>query len=487
MPLLNYNQQGHLIVDEEVTASDIVRLQHDNFFDLKIYTGKNRTGAKLVEGVDYTLGEYDPYYQAWNAIYFNQGWWSTKLYVTYRTRGDYIDADDINALSDSVNNLNQRTTQLEQRLQGYSVGNAANHIPISNGQLNQNLNADMLDGYHASDFALKTEHEQLKSSHNFLFRVAQKRRYTRPQRVVLQVGNFSGTLKWGVGVYVSWKDETYCVPRSATSILVVSSNLSTRTFGNFSGTDKYDYGTLAKDGKIYCAPRNATQVLVIDPLNDSTQLIGDFSGSTKFSSASAVNDWVVFLPRNASYILKYNISTAQFSTVSVSWGNVMTSLVGPDGWIYFCAQQGSTWNLGKYNPDTDQIIWLQTGLSEQHKMGCVWGNKIIFGHWYSSCASAIYRILDLETGEIRRKAFSIPALTDAGPHVLGPDGLLYGFPGTGCMLVFDPETETLVDAWVIPGSGLYTTSPHRRFVFGSPSNALSLYIIAPYDETQPYP
>ncbi|MEM0503457.1 MAG: hypothetical protein QXT58_01980, partial [Archaeoglobaceae archaeon] len=192
-------------------------------------------------------------------------------------------------------------------------------------------------------------------------------------------------------------------------------------------------------------------------------------------------------PWEVSYVLKYNITTQQFSTVSVSWNDVITSLVGPDGWIYFSARQGSTWNLGKYNPDTDQVVWLQTGLSQGHTMGCVWGEKIIFGPRGDS-STAIYRILDLNTGEIRVKTFNVGLIGSWRGHYLGPDGLLYGMPFLSVLLIFDPESETLVGTTTFSSSALlYVTAPHRRFVFGTPMSATSLYVIVPYDETQPYP
>lgn len=40
------------------------------------------------------------------------------------------------------------------RLDGYDAGNASGNIPVSNGTVNTNLNADMLDGNHASSFVL---------------------------------------------------------------------------------------------------------------------------------------------------------------------------------------------------------------------------------------------------------------------------------------------------------------------------------------------
>lgn len=38
-------------------------------------------------------------------------------------------------------------------LNGYKQGNKSGNIPISNGTVNSNLNADMLDGKHSTDFA----------------------------------------------------------------------------------------------------------------------------------------------------------------------------------------------------------------------------------------------------------------------------------------------------------------------------------------------
>jgi len=48
------------------------------------------------------------------------------------------------------------------KVDGYDAGNASGNIPINNGTLNNNLNADMLDGLHASSF-LNTENDYGRS------------------------------------------------------------------------------------------------------------------------------------------------------------------------------------------------------------------------------------------------------------------------------------------------------------------------------------
>jgi len=99
MNKLNYNETGTLITDEVIYGSTTTqKLAHDNFFNLEIWTGKGKTGTQLVEGTDYTLGDYDASYQAYNSITFDAAYDGVKLYATYYTKGDYVDAEDVNAL-----------------------------------------------------------------------------------------------------------------------------------------------------------------------------------------------------------------------------------------------------------------------------------------------------------------------------------------------------------------------------------------------------
>jgi len=52
-----------------------------------------------------------------------------------------------------------------QKIMGYSPGNGSGNIPLNNGMVNTNLNADTLDGSHAADFAgVNHDHDDATTS-----------------------------------------------------------------------------------------------------------------------------------------------------------------------------------------------------------------------------------------------------------------------------------------------------------------------------------
>ncbi len=97
---LNFTKDGNIIVNERLTArTSSQSLQHDCFFDVEVWTGLNRTGVLLHIGIDYTLSNYDNRYEGYNQISFLSHI-NEPVYVSYKTRGDYVDASDINEKAD---------------------------------------------------------------------------------------------------------------------------------------------------------------------------------------------------------------------------------------------------------------------------------------------------------------------------------------------------------------------------------------------------
>ena len=98
--LLNYNINGTTVSDETLTinTSEAQVLAHDNFFDIEVYTGASKTGDEIT---NFVLGLYDSFYSTYNTIQFssNNG---EIVYITYKTKGDYVDADDVNSKADKV-------------------------------------------------------------------------------------------------------------------------------------------------------------------------------------------------------------------------------------------------------------------------------------------------------------------------------------------------------------------------------------------------
>lgn len=98
--LLNYNINGTTISDETLTinTSEAQVLVHDNFFDVEVYTGASKTGDEIT---NFVLGLYDSFYSTYNTIQFSSNNGET-VYITYKTKGDYVDAEDINIKVDKV-------------------------------------------------------------------------------------------------------------------------------------------------------------------------------------------------------------------------------------------------------------------------------------------------------------------------------------------------------------------------------------------------
>jgi len=100
--LLNYST-GEVISDEIIVAntSEDQFLSHDTIFDVEVWSGSGKTGTQLVSGTDYSLVLPDSFNSVYNGIRFitNNG---NSFYITYKTKGDYVDADDVNSKADKV-------------------------------------------------------------------------------------------------------------------------------------------------------------------------------------------------------------------------------------------------------------------------------------------------------------------------------------------------------------------------------------------------
>lgn len=101
---LNKKQSGIYVVEETVTTSNGIYegvLKHDNINDntVTVYSGTKLTGVKIQSFVLSTPSE-----TPWKRIIkiFAD---IEKLYVTYETQGDTVEAEDINVIQDAINNL----------------------------------------------------------------------------------------------------------------------------------------------------------------------------------------------------------------------------------------------------------------------------------------------------------------------------------------------------------------------------------------------
>lgn len=60
------------------------------------------------------------------------------------------DVKDENQLLEYLRGLSIAIEDIAKKFDGYNAGNTNGNVPVSNGTVNSNLNADMVDSYHAS-------------------------------------------------------------------------------------------------------------------------------------------------------------------------------------------------------------------------------------------------------------------------------------------------------------------------------------------------
>lgn len=105
---LNKKQDGSVyVIEEEQLISEGKYeglLQHDNanVNTIKVYTGSKLTGNEIINVVKSTLSE-----TPWKTHIKIFAADEKKVYITYETPGDTVEADDINKLQEAVVNTNE--------------------------------------------------------------------------------------------------------------------------------------------------------------------------------------------------------------------------------------------------------------------------------------------------------------------------------------------------------------------------------------------
>lgn len=97
---LDFRAEGYPIGDERVNVvSGALKLNHDCFTLLELWSDPGRLGTKLIMNVDYTVTGYDNKHGCSNYITFI----ATAVpyvFATYTTFGDYVEVSDINTKED---------------------------------------------------------------------------------------------------------------------------------------------------------------------------------------------------------------------------------------------------------------------------------------------------------------------------------------------------------------------------------------------------
>ena len=150
-----------------------------------------------------------------------------------------------------------------------------------------------------------------------------------------------GSNKYNGGVLAP-NGKIYGIPRDADSVLIIDPKTNTASYitGMEVLTGKYNGGVLAPNGKIYCIPSARPNVLVIDPItNTTTTISGVASGSNKYyGGVLAPNGKIYAIPFSQTAVLIIDPETASvnINTITGITGNSKYAggVLAPNGKIY---------------------------------------------------------------------------------------------------------------------------------------------------------
>ncbi|MCA1021665.1 hypothetical protein [Halobacillus litoralis] len=130
---LNYKESGHLVKDEIVKlegSNKVHFFKHDNVMDnlsIDVYTKVNKTGTKVT---NFTVTKDNS--KSWvSKMTFGSSVSSGVYYVSYYSKGDSNDADDINLLQDELSNINKFIDNSKMTVDDIErITNTRRHYPI---------------------------------------------------------------------------------------------------------------------------------------------------------------------------------------------------------------------------------------------------------------------------------------------------------------------------------------------------------------------
>ncbi|MCX6762936.1 MAG: hypothetical protein NT093_04115, partial [Candidatus Moranbacteria bacterium] len=218
-----------------------------------------------------------------------------------------------------------RTAMNATTVNGLTVGNAANaagNVPTSNGTLNTNLNADLLDGLHSTAFQVAGSYQPAGSYDNYLAWKLQSAATDAGQKITTNKGAiFAG----GNGILTSRLlntltisfDPTYSptfADITATTINATTIDLGTNTITdqNFTGDWNFNAGNLTN---ITALTTNTANVTTLD-LGTNTITDGNMTGNWNFNGGDLTN------------INAITAVTGNFTTTNITTANITTIDLG---------------------------------------------------------------------------------------------------------------------------------------------------------------
>jgi hypothetical protein len=273
---------------------------------------------------------------------------------------------------------------------------------------------------------------------------------TRRADITTITGLSSDADKWYGGILAP-NGKIYCIPHSASSVLVIDPKTNTTSSIPGAGTNTFKWvgGVLAQNGKIYGIPASSTSVLIIDPSShtiDTSTISGLPVGLGKWNGGVlGLNGKIYGIPRNATTVLYIDPITNTAST-SVVTGTF--TVPATDKW--FGGALGSNGKIYGFPRDSQKVLYIDplTNIADETT---VLGTFLGTGKWRGG--------------------------------VLAPNGLIYGIPrDSDRVLIIDPVTNQANNTTI---TGLPVTSikwagavlaPNGN-IFGVPATIENVLII----------
>gem|GEM_PF-5786633 len=209
-------------------------------------------------------------------------------------------------------------------VEGQTIGNGAGNIPLSNGTLNTNLNADLLDGQHSSAFQVAGSYQPAGAYDNYLsWKLASSLTDPGMQIKTKKAAIFAG----GNGILTSRLLNTLTISLdpaysptftdiTATTINATTFDLGTNTITdeNFTGDWNFNAGDLTNINSLTAVTGNftTTNITTID-LGTNTITDQNFTGDWNFNGGDLTN------------INSLTAVTGNFTTTNITTGNITTA------------------------------------------------------------------------------------------------------------------------------------------------------------------
>ena len=233
----------------------------------------------------------------------------------------------------------------------------------------------------------------------YLSAVAQSNRFTQASAAYTETyGSFPGSNAYDAGVLAP-NGKIYFVPSSATVGRIVDpANNTVTTYGSFPGGGAYEGGVLAPNGKIYFVPNNATVGAIVDPANNTVTTYGSFPGTAAYAGGVlAPNGKVYFVPSNATvgrFVDPSNNTVTTYGSFPGSGATYSKGVLAPNGKIYFVPL---TATVGRFvDPENNTVITYGSfpGSGATYSGGVLAPNGKIYFVPYSATVGAVMNTLN---------------------------------------------------------------------------------------------